>query len=180
MSLLYLIGYRGSGKNTVAQATAGELGWDWRDADAVLEERAGRDIRTLFAEDGETAFRRREHAVLQDLARESRLVVATGGGVVLLEENRPLLRSGKVVWLRAAPEILHQRLQADAATASRRPDLAQGGLEEIRELLRVRTPLYEAAADLVVDTDRRSPEDIAMDIVRWYRQVPAPEGTPRP
>lgn len=180
MSLLFLIGYRGSGKTSVAGATAQRLGWDWCDADALLEERAGCDIRTLFAQEGEPAFRRREHAVLRDLAEKSRLVVATGGGVVLLEENRPLLRRGRVVWLRAAPEILQQRLQQDATTARRRPNLAQGGLEEIRELLQARTPLYEATADLILDTDQRIPEEIAEEIAAWVRNAPEAEATCRP
>src|SRR5262249_45936351 len=92
-SLLFLIGPRGSGKTTVARLLAGRLGWDWSDADAVLEGRCGRSTRAVFAVEGEAGFRERESAVLADLCRLRRHVVATGGGVVLREANRALLRA---------------------------------------------------------------------------------------
>ena len=164
---LFLIGYRGSGKTTVAEALARRLSWPWLDADAELERRAGKSIKEIFAEGGETAFRDLESAVLADLAALDSHVIALGGGVILREQNRTLLRQrGKVVWLTAAPDTLLARINADPTTSARRPDLtARGGLEEIRSLLAQRTPLYAASADLTVPADLLSPHEIASEIV---------------
>jgi shikimate kinase len=160
--VVLLIGYRGTGKSTVARLLAQRLGWDWLDADAVLEERAGRSIRDLFAAEGEAGFRAREAALLEELCRCQRHVIATGGGVILREENRRRLRAaGPVVWLVADPETIWQRLQADAATAQRRPPLTVGGLAEVRELLQVREPLYRECACCSVETAGRSPAEVA-------------------
>lgn len=164
---VFLIGPRGSGKTTVARLLAERLGWSWRDADAVLEERSGKSVRTLFAEEGEAGFREREQAVLAELCRQGPLVVATGGGVVLREANRTLLRrSGWCVWLRADAETLWQRLCADASTTERRPALSGGGHAEVVEVLRCREPLYRECADLVVETAGRTPEAVAEEVLR--------------
>ncbi len=165
---LFLIGPRGSGKSTVARLLAEQLDWSWLDADDELEKRAGQSIRTLFAAEGEAGFRDRESAVLTELCRLSRHVVATGGGVVLRESNRDQLRtSGRVVWLTADVETLWRRLQGDCSTAERRPALTVGGRDEVAEVLRLREPLYRGCADLIVETAGRSPEEIADEIRRW-------------
>src|SRR5262249_35187521 len=102
MAVIFLIGYRGSGKTTVARMLAQRLGWTWLDADEELERRAGRTIRTIFAEEGESGFRDREATLLEELAGRRECVVATGGGVVLRETNRQRLRTtGVIVWLTA-------------------------------------------------------------------------------
>src|SRR5437667_12110745 len=80
---LFLIGYRGTGKTTVARILAEKIGWGWIDADAALEERYGRSIRRIFEEDGEAGFREKEMAILEELCRAHNHVIATGGGVVL-------------------------------------------------------------------------------------------------
>lgn len=163
---IFLIGYRGSGKTTVARALAERLRWDWLDADAELERRAGKTIREIFAESGEGAFRDWESAVLADLAQLDRHIIALGGGAVLREQNRAALAGrGKIVWLRAAPETLFARIAADPTTAARRPNLTgQGGLDEIRHLLAQREPIYRACADLAIDATADSPENIAQEI----------------
>ena len=158
--LLFLIGYRGTGKTTTARLLADKLGWSWIDADALLEERAGKTIRQIFADEGESTFRNQESAILQELSRFDDHVIATGGGVILRQENRDCLKQGTVVWLHAAADVLWQRLQDDAATGERRPNLAQGGLAEIEEMLRVRMPLYEACCDFAVDASQ-PPEGVA-------------------
>jgi shikimate kinase len=165
---LFLIGYRGSGKTTVAAALAERLGWPWLDADVELERRAGKTIKEIFAEEGERAFRDRESATLADLAKEDGRIIALGGGAVLREENRGAIAGrGKVVWLRASPETLQRRIHADPTTAARRPNLtAQGGLAEIRDLLAQRSPLYTAWADTVVEAEDQSPAEIAGAICR--------------
>lgn len=169
ISLLFLIGYRGTGKTSTARLVAEKLAWRWLDADAVLEERCGRSIRQIFAEEGEAWFRDKESAILQELCGLREHVIATGGGVILRPENRQRLKQGAVVWLRAAPSILWQRLQNDASTGERRPNLSQGGLGEIEEFLRIRTPLYEACRDFTVDTAEQSPEQVAQTICEWMQ-----------
>jgi shikimate kinase len=168
---IFLIGYRGAGKTTVARLLAERLGWDWRDADAVLEARHGRSIRRIFQEEGEAGFRAHEAAILEHLSGGRRQVIATGGGVVLRPENRERLRaSGWVVWLCADPATLWQRLQGDASTAERRPALSVGGLAEVEELLRVREPLYRTCAHRIVSTAGRAPNEVVEAILtEWER-----------
>jgi shikimate kinase len=150
----------------VAGLLAERLGWGWVDADALLEAHCGRSIRALFAIEGEASFRDREAALLPELCGRTRHVIATGGGIVLREDNRERLRAaGTVIWLTADAPTLWRRLEQDAATAERRPALTVGGLAEVEELLRVRAPLYAACAHLVVDTTGRSPEKVAEAIL---------------
>ena len=167
---LFLIGPRGSGKSTVARLLARELGWDWRDADEELEKKYRRSIQDIFAAEGEAGFRDKEAVVLAELCRLQRHVIATGGGVVLRESNRQMLRAaGRVVWLTADLDTLWRRMQADDTTAQRRPALGVGGREEIVEVLRLREPLYRDCADRIVETAGRSPEQIAAEILRWMQ-----------
>ena len=181
---LYLVGYRGSGKTTVAQHLAVRLGWPWVDADARLEERAGNSIREIFATAGEGAFRDLESQVLTDLAAQGSViptVVALGGGAILREENRQIMaQTGYAIWLRAQPEVLARRIAADPTTAERRPNLtAVGGLEEIRSLLAQREPLYQAVAQQVIDVDCLAPEQVAAEIYAWVELHLPPSGPPR-
>jgi shikimate kinase len=164
---VFLIGYRGSGKTTVAALVAGKLDWPWIDADAETERRAGKSIKQIFADEGEAAFRELEAAVVKELASRDRHVIALGGGAVLREENRQAIASrGTTVWLTASPETLFRRINTDPATTERRPNLTSpGGLEEVRHLLAQRTSLYAACADLTVDADRQTPEQVACEIL---------------
>ena len=175
---LYLIGYRGSGKTTVAAELGKLLGWQWLDADDELERRAGTTIKEIFATAGEQAFRDQETAVIADLARLSSHVIALGGGAVLREENRQTIRgSGKAIWLQASPEVLFQRISGDASTAERRPNLTvEGGLAEIERLLATRSPIYAACADLALDAGTVAPAELASEIAVWLRTPgePAP------
>jgi shikimate kinase len=157
-----LIGYRGTGKSTVARLLAQRLGRDFFDADDELEARAGKTIREVFAEEGEPGFRDREADVLAELCRRGRCVIATGGGVVLRPDNRRRLKERTFpVWLTADPETIWQRLQQDDSTSARRPALTVGGLEEVRQLLAAREPLYRDCARWAVDTAARTPEEVA-------------------
>jgi shikimate kinase len=167
--LIFLIGYRGAGKTMTARLLADLLRWHWLDADAILEERAGRSIRRIFAEAGEQAFRDLETTILQECCGCQAYVIATGGGVILRPENRERLKHGVTIWLKADADVLWQRLQDDAATSERRPNLAQGGGAEIEDLLRLRTPLYEACQDFTVDTSQRSPRQVAEMIFGWLQ-----------
>jgi shikimate kinase len=165
--LVILIGYRGTGKSTVAPALAAKLGWGWIDADDEIERLAGKSIAAMFADDGETAFRDLESQVVTALCGRSNFVVALGGGAVLREANRAAIRlAGPVIWLRAGVDALVHRLAADATTASRRPQLTgAGGRAEIEALLAARTPHYQECATVTIDTEGKSPDEIADEIV---------------
>jgi shikimate kinase len=165
-----LIGYRGTGKSTVARQLALEIGWDWVDADVEVELRAGKSIAAIFADDGEGCFRDLESDVLGGLVAKERTVIAAGGGVVLREANRRQLATcSHVVWLRASPPTILSRIAACGTTAARRPNLTtSGGEAEIVRLLVERTPLYHQCADLEVDTEDKSPAEIAGEIIRQF------------
>ena len=165
--MIFLIGYRGTGKTTVARALAARLGWNCFDADAELEAKEGRRISDIFAKDGEVAFRDMEASVLAELCKLSRHVVATGGGVILRQTNREIMRhSGRVVWLKADMDTIWERLQVDAAAGRERPALTIGGRAEVEQLLRIREPFYRDCAELIVETGGRTPGEIAEEIQR--------------
>jgi shikimate kinase len=168
MNNIFLIGYRGTGKSTVAQLLARRLGWAALDADAVLEQKHGCTIARIFATEGEAGFRDKEEALLGELCSLERHVIATGGGVILRERNRQRLRAaGRVVLLTAAAAVIQERLQGDAGARERRPVLTVGGLAEIGQLLQVREPLYRACADYTVETTGLTPEEVACRIWSW-------------
>lgn len=167
---LVLIGLRGTGKTTVAQVLSQRLAWPWFDADVLIEQRAGKSIKQIFEEDGEPAFRDWEALVVAELAGLERAVLALGGGAILRDENRKAIaRRGRVVWLQAAPETLWARISADTTTADRRPKLSSGGgINEIIATLGARRELYAGCADLVIDTEGKSPAQVADAILeRW-------------
>lgn len=153
--VITLIGYRGSGKTTVARPLAERLNWSWIDADTVIEQTAGCSIREMFDRRGESAFRALERQVMSDLLDRDRLIIAAGGGAILNSETRSQLKSaGPVIWLQASLATLQFRIQEDVTTAQRRPNLtSQGGLGEIAQVLAIREPLYRECATLSVDTD---------------------------
>ncbi len=165
-STIALIGYRGTGKTTVAQLLARSLAYDWVDADVEVELRAGKSIAAIFADDGEQAFRDEESRVVAGLCGRQRTVLALGGGAVLREENRhQIARCGAVVWLTASAEALAERLEGDPTTRSRRPNLTnQGGPQEIRALLAEREPIYRACATHTVDTEGKPPAGVVAEV----------------
>lgn len=167
MESIALIGYRGTGKTTVAQQLALRLGWDWVDADVEIELRAGKSIAAIFADDGEQGFRDLESAVVADLCGRERCVLALGGGAILREANQhAIARCGAVVWLTASVETLVARMAGDATTSARRPNLTNaGGRQEVEQLLAARAPIYRACATLEVDTEGKAPAEIAGEII---------------
>ncbi|HUY36182.1 MAG TPA: shikimate kinase [Pirellulales bacterium] len=167
---IVLIGYRGSGKTTVARQLALRLGWDWVDADVEVELRAGKSIAAIFADEGPDAFRDWESAVLAELARRERIVLAAGGGAVLREKNHHALAAGgKLVWLRAGAATILRRIGGDSHNAGRRPNLtAVGGEAEIVALLAERAPIYQRCADVTIDTEGKAPGEVALEIMACF------------
>jgi shikimate kinase len=167
--VITLIGYRGSGKTTLAAPLAKLLACDWVDADVEIERRAGKSIREIFEDDGEPAFRQWEREVIADLLLQPNLVLAAGGGAILDAETRRRMRNaGMVVWLRASLETLIQRIESDPTTTARRPQLtALGQRAEIESLLAKREPLYRECAHHMLDVERDSPEALAQMIADW-------------
>ena len=156
---VFLVGPMGAGKSTIGKLLAAQLQLPFADSDKVLEERTGADIPWIFDVEGEAGFRRRESEVLRDLCAGPTQVVATGGGIVLLEENRQLLsQQGQVVYLQASVEQLLERTSKN----SNRP-LLQVAYPRARivELVEERDPLYRQVADIVCDTDFCTPKQAA-------------------
>lgn len=161
--IVTLIGYRGCGKSSVGPLLAERLGYRCVDSDRVIEQRAGQSIAEIFAAGGEPAFRELETEVLSELLQQSCLVIAAGGGAILAEVNCQQMRAaGDVVWLKASAEVLADRIASDAASQGMRPSLTGKPIaDEVTEVLNARTPLYEAAATIVVDAGDQSPKQIA-------------------
>lgn len=166
--VITLIGYRGSGKSTIAPELAARLGWDWIDADTEIERRADRTIREIFESDGEPEFRRLERLMLAELTASDRLVIAAGGGAILDEQTRERCeKGGPIVWLQTSVTTIEQRIAGDRSSTARRPNLTTGGgRAEIETVLARREPIYRAAADIAVVTDDRSTEEIVDLIMR--------------
>ncbi len=144
----------GAGKSTAGRHLASALGLPFVDADVEIERRIGMSIRAFFEREGEAAFRDIEQAVLAELAHRGGLVLATGGGAVLREANRQVLRDHTtVVYLRASPEELFRRLRHD----TQRPLLQVADpLRKLRELYQTRDPLYRETAQFTIETGRPS------------------------
>lgn len=163
-----LVGLRCTGKTTVGRLLAARLGWEAVDSDDVVIANAGKSVARIFADDGEARFRDGEADAVGQLCHRERIVIATGGGAILRPETRDLLiRSCRVVWLTASPNVIAIRMTADPETLARRPSLTgQGVVEELAAVLAQREPFYREVAHLVVDTDGRTPNEIAMEIER--------------
>jgi shikimate kinase len=157
---IVVIGFMGAGKSVVGKALARRLGFRFQDTDEMVERKTKRSIEEIFETDGEARFRELEHSAIKQACRGSSRVIACGGGAILQLRNHELLKdAGPVVYLRATNETLRARLR----NPDGRPLLKASGSFE--RLLAERAPGYEAAADVVVDVDSGTPEDVAGRIV---------------
>jgi shikimate kinase len=160
---LALIGLRGTGKSTVGRDLAKRLNWEFLDSDSIVQDRAGKSIRQLFAENGESEFRRLETEVVQECCKRESVVIATGGGAVLNPANVAALRqNGFVVHLTASPSELWCRISKDRTTAETRPRLttADTELDELKKLMLSRAAIYAQARHAEVSVEGRSPDEV--------------------
>src|SRR5262245_26016784 len=163
---IYLIGNRGAGKSTVGALLAQRLAWSFLDTDRDVEQLANRSVADIFSQLGEPEFRNMERQVLRSKINEINLVTACGGGVVLDTEHRRVLANGWCVWLRGSAETLFYRIEADPETQGLRPQLTDlDSLAEIKQVMHDRGPLYREAANLIIETDNRSPDEVVSDIL---------------
>ena len=160
---LFLIGFMGSGKSTVASTLSASLGIPTLDSDACLEQELGCNIADFFSRKGEQAFRDRETEFLRRLRGQSPCLISCGGGMALRSENRALMRElGGVIYLTATPDTIFARLAADTT----RPLLAgKKSLADIAALMDARAASYEDAASIRIATDGLSPEEIVSELI---------------
>jgi shikimate kinase len=169
---IVLVGMMGSGKTTVGRALAARTGWPYVDNDELLERVAGATPKELLARSGEAALRKGESAAMRlGLETPAPSIVGAAAGTILDASNRAALReNGAVVFLRATPATLEARSMG----AEHRAWLEEGGAAWIRETAEVRDPLYASVADLTLDVDVRSAEDLAAEIRDWAcREIPS-------
>ncbi len=161
---LWLVGMMGSGKTTVGRLVAAAAGMPFRDVDLIVEQRLGTSISQLWDRDGEDRFRAVESTVIEELAATRGTVVSTGGGTILNPANRRAMRrSGIVVWLQAPPPVLASRVVGSLG----RPLLGSGSEVRLAELLDDRMSCYQEAAHHLVDTDGRTPAEVASEVGQW-------------
>ncbi len=170
-----LVGMPGSGKSTVGRQLARRLGVPFIDLDQRLEEVLGSSIRQYFEEQGEESFRQKEAQLLSDItAEEGDLVLSTGGGAVLREENRHTLKvqGGSVMYLRASPDEIYKRIRHDKT----RPLLqVDNPLQRLRELYTARDPLYRASSHYVIETGRPTVSTLVNMIVMQLEMDQPPQ-----
>lgn len=165
---IILIGYMGSGKSTVGRKAAKAVEYNFLDTDALIEKEEGMTISRLFEEKGEPYFREKETETIRKLIAEPKgNIIATGGGLPMKEGNAELLKElGTVIYLKAETDTLLKRLSGDNA----RPLLKNGDLrEKIETMLAIRGPVYEATADLVLQTDNMSFYEIICQIEKLLK-----------
>jgi 3-dehydroquinate synthase/shikimate kinase/3-dehydroquinate synthase len=168
--VIVLIGFMGAGKTTVGRLLAAKLGLRFADSDQVIEQRHGRSVREIFAEEGEATFRAAEHEVLAELVRGPEAVVAVGGGAVEHPSSRRLLRAARVIYLQVGYDEAVQRVGGDGGRPLlRRPDLD--------DIYRRRLPVYQSVATMTVATAGRPAEAVCLEVIsRLAREPGLPPG----
>lgn len=177
---LYLIGYRGSGKSTIAPLIAKLAECEWVDTDKLVEQKAGQSIAKIFADAGEAEFRRLETEAIAAASKrpngpDDAQVVSLGGGAITISANQKIVRNqGLAVYLRGTAKTLWQRISTDPVSGQQRPNLTkEGGLREVETMLVKRREIYESHSDFQINIDDITPQDAAIQICAWWqRQLP--------
>ena len=159
---IFLVGPMGAGKSTIGRQLATALAYTFKDSDQEIQRRTGVDIPTIFEFEGEAGFRQRERQIIGELTQGDHIVLATGGGAVLDEDNRrDLTTRGFVIYLHCSPEQQYTRTARDRS----RPLLQTGEpMQKLRDLMHERDPLYRQVADLVISTERRGASAVVKEI----------------
>ncbi len=168
MKNIVLTGFMGTGKTEVGRILAGRLGYSYLDADTIIEQEQNMTITEIFQRYGEPYFRDVEADVIKRLSNYDRVVISTGGGAVLRNENMDNLRKkGIIVCLTASPETILKRTSKDSS----RPLLqVEDPLKRIKELLEFRRPYYERS-DIMIDTEGKTPLEVAEEIIERIKEV---------
>ncbi|KGM07645.1 Shikimate kinase I [Methylophaga thiooxydans] len=166
---IFLIGPMGAGKSTIGRQLAKALRKKFYDSDREIEKRTGVSISWIFEMEGEAGFRERESKAIDELTAFDNVVVATGGGAILSEENRNWLRSrGEVIYLSATAEQLYRRTAKD----KKRPLLQTGDRrKQIEALMAQRNPLYEQVADIIIKTGDQSIQHTVNDVIKQLKKT---------
>ncbi len=164
MNNIYLIGFMGCGKTSAATYLERVYGIPRIEMDRDIEADCGKTVSQIFAEDGEMYFREKETLLLKKIAVKEGIVISCGGGVPIRQENVEIMKnSGTIVYLQAEPETILQHV----SRSNRRPLLeGRKNVEEIGRLMEVRTPVYEKAADMVIQTDGKTVAEVAEEVGR--------------
>lgn len=167
MGPVFLIGYRCTGKTSTGKYLAKLLNKNFLDTDLVLESTYGTSIAQMVASHGWPYFRAKETETLMNLDLESAPVIATGGGIILARENRLFLKqNGVVVYLYATAPVLTGRIRKDENNTQQRPDLTRDSLAlETKKMLEIRNPLYQALANISINTEEYTPKAAALRIM---------------
>ena len=164
---IFIVGPMGSGKTTVGKIVAGELFLDFHDTDAKIEDTTGVTIDWIFDIEGEAGFRKRETSILKEMVALNSIVLATGGGIVIEEENRELLASRGTVFYLHTP--LNTQVERTAKDKDR-PLLKDKDPEKVlADLQKLRQSLYEEVSDHIIDTEGKSGSEVANEIVKLVK-----------
>ena len=160
-----LVGFMGAGKTTVGRIIAEHLGQPFVDSDVLIEQRLGREIRDIFATEGEAYFRELEHATVANLVRGPEAVIALGGGAVEDRRTRAVLRNARVIYLRVSYDEAMSRIQGDRFRPLLPPDLD--------DVYQRRLPIYEDVSVFTIDTDGRRSDAIAHEVLAELTRLPS-------
>ncbi len=164
---LFLVGPMGSGKTTIGRQLARRLKKTFIDSDHEIEDHTGASISLIFDIEGEEGFRSREKDIIDELTQQKNIILSTGGGVILAEENRQHLKNrGTVIYLHAPLKKLFYRTSRD----KNRPLLQiENPREKLRQIVEERDPLYRQTADLIVETENRTVHQVVSCIIRQVK-----------
>ncbi len=168
-SNVFLIGPMGVGKSTIGRLLAAQLHMPFFDSDREIEFATGADIPWIFDVEGEKGFRVREARMIDTLTQREGIILATGGGAILDPESRTFLHArGTVVYLRAS---VAQQLERTGKDKNRPLLQTENPLAKIKELFKIREPLYRETAHLIIDTSRRSPRSVSLEITKQLQAL---------